>query len=220
MDKELEHEVNGILSLFQLGERNRFSTADFIEQWKEISPEYVARLEAPYGNGGQGQRRYYTVNNRVAAILGGCPEIQRDGWEKGPEGWGSPLVAVWEFILSQETKGRAKESDRAEVFFEGDITVTEVSRYERDAKARLRCIEIYGAICAACGLDFVERYGLHGKGFIHVHHIVPLAKIGERYQVDPENDLIPVCPNCHAMIHRGTRELTIDELKEIISTLL
>ena len=36
---------------------------------------------------------------------------------------------------------------------------------------------------------------------VKVHNIVPLNQIGESYEVDPINDLIPVCPNCHAAIH-------------------
>ena len=31
-----------------------------------------------------------------------------------------------------------------------------------------------------------------GEGFIHVHHIKPVSEIGETYQVDPIDDLIPV----------------------------
>ena len=66
--------------------------------------------------------------------------------------------------------------------------------------------------------DFEEKYGVIGRGFIHVHHIVPISTIRESYQVDPVRDLVPVCPNCHAMLHRGHNgiTLTIDELKTIL----
>ena len=62
-------------------------------------------------------------------------------------------------------------------------------------------------------------YGELGQGFIHVHHIVPISKIGKEYKIDPINDLVPVCPNCHAMLHRGKdgKVYRIDELKEIIA---
>ncbi len=93
-----------------------------------------------------------------------------------------------------------------------------VNRYERDPEARRQCIEAHGCQCCICGLDFVETYGKVGEGFIHVHHIVPLSSIGEEYIVDPINDLIPVCPNCHAMLHRleNGRYLTVQELQERI----
>ena len=67
-----------------------------------------------------------------------------------------------------------------------------------------------------CGFDFEAFYGELGKNYIHVHHIVPLSKINKEYSVDPKNDLVPVCPNCHAMIHRTEPALTIDALKKQI----
>ena len=56
--------------------------------------------------------------------------------------------------------------------------------------------------CHVCGLDFQEVYGELGKDFIHVNHIKPLSEIDSTYVVDYKNDLIPICPNCHAMLHR------------------
>ena len=67
-----------------------------------------------------------------------------------------------------------------------------------------------------CEFDFEENYGEVGVGFIHVHHIVPVAEIGETYQVDPINDLIPVCPNCHAMIHKRKPPYSIKEIKDMM----
>ncbi|HHO0788469.1 HNH endonuclease [Aeromonas allosaccharophila] len=64
-------------------------------------------------------------------------------------------------------------------------------------------------------IDFGEKYGELGKGFIHVHHMMPLSEIGEEYVVDPIKDLIPVCPNCHAMLHRRNPPLTIDDLRKL-----
>jgi 5-methylcytosine-specific restriction protein A len=47
---------------------------------------------------------------------------------------------------------------------------------------------------------------------------VPISTIGEEYQLDPVKDLVPVCPNCHAMLHRGIdgKVLTVEELKVLI----
>lgn len=55
-------------------------------------------------------------------------------------------------------------------------------------------------------------------GFIHVHHINQISDIGKEYEVDPIKDLIPVCPNCHAMIHSKRPAFTIEEIKEIRKT--
>ena len=100
--------------------------------------------------------------------------------------------------------------------FEGAKRMITVNAYERNSVARQLCIKHHGAICVVCEFDFQERYGEHGKEFIQVHHLTPIAEIGERYEIDPIRDLWPVCPNCHAMLHRGPRLLTIEELKSML----
>ena len=96
----------------------------------------------------------------------------------------------------------------------GKVTVT-INAYERNPKARRACIAHHGAKCAACGFDFQAIYGLRGEGFIHVHHITPIGSVGKEYEVDPISDLVPVCPNCHAMIHKKP-QLSIKELRAIL----
>ncbi|MBK9012922.1 MAG: HNH endonuclease [Saprospiraceae bacterium] len=59
-----------------------------------------------------------------------------------------------------------------------------------------------------------KKYGGIGKDFIHVHHIVPISKPGEKYEIDPINDLIPVCPNCHSMLHTTNPPLKIEKLRK------
>ncbi|PZR02192.1 MAG: hypothetical protein DI539_27850, partial [Flavobacterium psychrophilum] len=71
----------------------------------------------------------------------------------------------------------------------------------------------YGTRCTACGFDFGIYYGAHGKGFIEMHHLYPL-NLGKRET--RAKDLRPVCANCHRMLHKGKRLLTIEELKLII----
>lgn len=90
-----------------------------------------------------------------------------------------------------------------------------VNRYERDREARQACIEAHGLRCKVCEFDFEAAYGSLGAGFIHVHHVVPISQVGGDYNVDPVRDLVPVCPNCHAMLHRPPdRVLTVAELKQ------
>lgn len=93
-----------------------------------------------------------------------------------------------------------------------------VKRYERNAHARDLCIKVHGCSCSVCGLDFGQEYGEIDRGFIHVHHVNELSLVEEEYEVDPVNDLRPVCPNCHAMLHHKTRPTrSIDDLKKIIA---
>ena len=62
----------------------------------------------------------------------------------------------------------------------------------------------------------MKLYGEIAKGFIHIHHLIPLSDIKENYSLDPQKDLIPVCPNCHAMFHRRNPPFSPEELKSII----
>lgn len=100
---------------------------------------------------------------------------------------------------------------------EGDpFSVTE-TRYERSRLNRTLCIQAKGTSCAVCGMDFGRKYGSLGAGFIQVHHLIPVSVMGPGFQVDPERDLIPVCPNCHAMLHRRSPPFAPEELKAQLS---
>ena len=95
-------------------------------------------------------------------------------------------------------------------------TIT-VNAYERSQEARDECVAHHGTRCHVCKMSFDEVYGKIGQGFIHVHHLKQIARIGREYQVDPVNDLRPVCPNCHAMLHRNRDvPLSIEELKAML----
>ena len=80
----------------------------------------------------------------------------------------------------------------------------------------MQCIEYYGAKCVVCGFSFPSLYGEIGDGFIHVHHLTPLSEVQGEYEVDPIKDLRPVCPNCHAMLHRSNPPYDIKELENMI----
>lgn len=110
----------------------------------------------------------------------------------------------------------AEELSQPQKYSEGGKTTVIVNGFERNPKARAACIAHYGYICASCNFDFSATYGELGKNFIHVHHINPIAASVEEYIIDPVNDLIPVCPNCHAMIHKANPCLSISELRIIL----
>lgn len=97
---------------------------------------------------------------------------------------------------------------------EGAKKQVTVNAYERDSTAKPRCISKWGTACVVCSFDFGAAYGELGQGFIHVHHLRPIHTIGESYELDPENDLRPVCPNCHSMLHRRRTALSIEELAD------
>lgn len=107
-------------------------------------------------------------------------------------------------------------SDATESFMEGKSKEVTQTRYERNPQARKTCLRHHGYSCQICQFNFEKTFGVIGKGFIHVHHINAIAGIRKEYEIDPKNDLIPVCPNCHAMIHLRRPAFTTDEIKAII----
>jgi putative restriction endonuclease len=91
------------------------------------------------------------------------------------------------------------------------------SYYERNPKNREQALSIHGYSCMACNFNFEKMYGVHGKDFIHVHHVNPVSETGE-VEINPRTDLIVLCANCHSMIHRiRNKTLTLQELKAILN---
>jgi 5-methylcytosine-specific restriction enzyme A len=109
----------------------------------------------------------------------------------------------------------SEELTNSACYFEGTSKQITTNVYERNPKARSASIQHYGTNCCICDFNFEAEYGLIGQGFIHVHHQKPLAEIGENYMVNAINDLCPVCPNCHAMLHKRNPPYTIEEMREI-----
>ena len=129
-----------------------------------------------------------------------------------------PVKITWMFDedpygLSDVQEVKLRES---ETFFEGVISIVQVNKYERNPLARRICIHHFGCFCNICKFDFYRKYGEWGKNYIHVHHIIPISSLKKEYIIDPENDLIPICPNCHSIIHRKAEMLTVDQMKQII----
>lgn len=117
-----------------------------------------------------------------------------------------------------EAQGTSPELEDDKELYEGAKTQITVNAYERNPTARKRCIAHFGTKCQICDFDFEAVYGEIGRDFIHVHHHVSPRVVGERYKIDPVKDLIPLCPNCHAMIHRTKEALTVDALKRLIAS--
>lgn len=113
------------------------------------------------------------------------------------------------FSFPDEVEGDQK-------FLEGRSKQVHVNVYERNPQARQKCIDHYGYTCRVCEFDFEKTYGEVGKNFIHVHHLIEISSVSEEYEIDPIQDLLPVCPNCHAMIHKKKPAYTIEEVKSFL----
>lgn len=139
--------------------------------------------------------------------------LQEHGLKGRPQGAFKPAPELVDYIMDVFGQVSINET----VFWEGSAHQINSTKYERNPVARNRCIELKGCKCYICGFDFEKVYGEIGKGFIHVHHIVPVSEIKTSYRIDVEKDLIPVCPNCHAMLHRKGGKLDFHRLKEIVN---
>lgn len=131
-----------------------------------------------------------------------------------------PVEITWSFLASAVQRpevlpGLPEEVANPERYVEGATKTISVNIYERNPQAREACLAVHGYRCSVCDFCFETAYGELGRRFIHVHHLKQLADIGAEYKLDPVTDLRPVCPNCHAMLHRRRPPYTIEELAEL-----
>ena len=179
-------EVNGAFG--RLGHR----VADFLHLSPSVRPNDTFQWWAVLAHGAQEQQGFvWTLRDELVSTL-----AERGLLEDASDSYADEVVAYRDL-------------------FEGAVRVIRVNAYERNPTARALCIQHYGATCVVCDFDFCRAYGQIGQGFIHVHHLLELSQIGREYRVDPIADLRPVCPNCHAMLHRPPGR-SIDQLREHI----
>lgn len=134
------------------------------------------------------------------------------------------LASLLKLIKDKKDYQIAEEipEENTNKLFEGARKQITVNAYERNSKARAKCIEYYKklnngkTVCQICDFDFGEVYGEEMEGKIHVHHLKPLNEIGQGYEVDAINDLIPICPNCHLVVHSKEPAYTPEEIKKMM----
>ena len=100
---------------------------------------------------------------------------------------------------------------------EGNPTEVKSIRYERNKINRDLCLAEKGYSCSVCGITLEDIYGPIGHNYIEVHHVCPVSTMDPTYVFNVHRDLVPLCPNCHSMIHRRNPPFTIEELKGLIS---
>lgn len=121
---------------------------------------------------------------------------------------------IWDRLLVRTRASKLKTTDivdpheveNSQCYVEGATKHVVVNAFERDKTARSKCLKFYkekdGCIkCQLCGFNFGTFYGEKCNDMIEVHHIKPLSTIREEYSIDPQKDLLPLCPNCHYVVH-------------------
>jgi 5-methylcytosine-specific restriction enzyme A len=177
------------------------------------------------------------VGQKTRNIIDWHPDRARPGKKKSNGNRLDPEV-LYEY-LADPAKGRAIAARIRELFMAADISTTEMPdldlddlltgeggvvlrahlRRERDPKLRSRKLADtkkrgLPIMCEVCSFDYARAYGAHGVDYIECHHCVPLHVTGEtKTRV---TDLALLCSNCHRMIHRSKRWLTVEELKQLV----
>lgn len=201
------------------GGRKYFSIIEISDDYIRIKATEASRPKLSFQKISAVINNFHTFNpNRIEAsvyaflVESGLKETSNEVYLYG---FAKEYLARSQSIL-QPSELIPEELTNTEKVFEGAKKTITVNVYERDPRARQACISYWGHSCVICGFDFFAVYGQLGDGFIHVHHLTPIASIGTQYELDPVADLRPVCPNCHAMLHRTVPTKEIDEIKAIL----
>jgi hypothetical protein len=142
-------------------------------------------------------------------------------------GYVETIGGVAEIVRAQDTGRKVVVFDENLFISEGKKKTVTTQIYERSKQLRDKAIEHYTVdgkiVCAACGFDFQKIYGEVGRGYIEVHHQKPVFQYEEtdfsRLISDALKDLIPLCANCHRMIHRKKdKPLSVEELIELLNS--
>ncbi len=228
---------------FQIGKRfyqNQISLKDGIKILTDIGMNENSAVDYVYNYSNLIQGKLFT---RTTNIYGTEYFLRKIYEENGNDGLQNALLSLSQHIDYYEEKSGSSVKTRKEVYerylnlidkipertiypdevdteieySEGKTKKVLVNSYERNTVARKKCIEHFGLNCQVCDFNFRDKFDELGKDFIHVHHKIDISTIGNEYSVNPITDLIPVCPNCHSMLHQRKPAYSIEELKAILN---
>lgn len=112
------------------------------------------------------------------------------------------------------------------VIEEGQLEQRTLTQRKRSQKlARIAVNEYknkYGKLfCTVCDFDFFKTYREYGKDYIEIHHTEPVhlmdTKGVKTILSKALKKIVPVCSNCHRMIHRKKGQMvSIEALKKVV----
>lgn len=199
------------------------------DEGRRIWVDLVSRCTA-----GEGGRLTMTVNGKPCEavrpeswptewqfldIVFERPRVALDDYDASRMGLTSPETWIARFgaAISALLPIHEVDADQFEPDIEGDPRLVAHFRYERSRRNRAAAIAIHGYDCHACSANMEALYGPLGADFIHVHHENMLADQGGARLVDPYTDLVPLCPNCHAIAHRRRPPYSVKEVRDALA---
>jgi hypothetical protein len=141
-------------------------------------------------------------------------------------GYAETVGGVAKINNSQATGKKITIFDENIFISEGRRKTVTAQIYERSKLLRDKAIDFYTKdgtiVCEACGFDFNRIYGDIGRGYIEIHHQKPVYQYENtdfsRLIIEALKDLIPLCANCHRMMHRKKdKPLSVEQLREILA---
>ena len=223
------------LEQMPLTENNRRILQAFLDAPEQtLTAHSLAAAANGAGGWSAANLRIGELSRKFAPVLGSLPDagdgdphwwryIASGRWDGGRFYWtlrpqlkDALLTLGWQSSESLDNEAEGVSAEEARTFVEGATRQIFVNAYERNAGARAACIAHFGTVCRVCETDLVAIYGEVARGYIQVHHLRSLAEVGRQYEVNPLTDLIPVCPNCHAMLHQRRPAYTPEELRAML----
>jgi ribosomal protein L18E len=200
------------MSLEEIKDKNPFASEDWLNNGEDLTDERKKQIEKLFYEGDiVGSRRIKEFGRNYGKYVAFRAIVHGLAISDGMRG----------IVRIEKLNGNSVFPDEVIItpgqkYFEGSLKQVTVNAYERDFEARKKCIDHHGLCCKICGFNFGKIYGEAGKGYIHVHHLKPLSEICEKYEVDPLVDLIPVCPNCHVILHKRKPPYSLEEVKKMM----
>lgn len=123
----------------------------------------------------------------------------------------STIVSIFGFMAGEEDNQEFLEFRE-----EGAAKQVWARKYERSRFNRNLAIQIHGLTCLGCGFNFEKFYGIVGDGIVEIHHLEPVHLMEAVRVVDPRTELVPLCSNCHTLVHKIDPPYTLRELQHFV----
>lgn len=173
-------------------------------------------------------KSHKTLENKgLVTYEDGVFKITQTGKEYIAEGFGEIARALHSQGFTEEDRKTEYEKDYKDLIVEEGVLGTREQKFRSRSKGLIELAKRHYAVndkipCETCHFDFLDFYGDRGRGYIEIHHTHPV----HTYEIEGRREditralekLVPLCSNCHRMIHRKRGHLlSPKELKELIS---